>query len=188
MKKIVNVGIGGRSFVIDEDAYQKLEAYLVDFQKKLSVVDANEVMTELEQRVAELLQSQLGMPGQVVSLAMVDRVISQLGMPDGSAFGGAGCDMAPEGGRVAKKLYRDVDDKAIAGVCSGLSYYFELDVVLVRVIMLVLLLGASIGFWLYLIFWIAAPKAETAAQKCEMRGWPVTAENMAKVSNKFKSN
>jgi hypothetical protein len=38
------------------------------------------------------------------------------------------------------------------------------------------------GFWAYIVFWIAAPVAYSAAQKCEMRGIPVTAENMKKVS------
>ena len=185
MKKIVNAGIGGRSFVLDEDAYQKLDAYLTEFQKELSAIESNEVMGELEQRISELLLAELGVPGQVVNIIMVDKVIAQLGMPDGSSF--RGCkDDAGQTKAVQKKLYRDVDNKAIAGVCSGLSYYFDIDVVLVRIIMLVLLLGASVGFWLYLIFWIAAPKAETAAQKCEMRGWPVTAENMAKVSRQTK--
>ena len=34
MKKVVNVGIGGRSFVIDEDAYQKLDKYLERFRER----------------------------------------------------------------------------------------------------------------------------------------------------------
>lgn len=186
MKKIVNAGIGGRSFVLDEDAYQKLESYLNAFRAGLTVVDAEEVMNDLEFRIAELFQSSLGSQMQVVNVAMVKSVISQLGMPDGASFDGGADAKAAEAPKVTKKLYRDTDNKAIAGVCSGLAAYFDVDLTLVRIIMLVLLLGASVGFWLYVIFWIAAPKAETAAQKCEMRGWPVTAENMAKVGKYAK--
>jgi hypothetical protein len=52
--------------------------------------------------------------------------------------------------------------------------------------MLVALLAGTSGFWIYLILWIAVPKAETAAQKCELRGMAPTAENLAKFSNYSK--
>jgi hypothetical protein len=45
-----------------------------------------------------------------------------------------------------------------------------------------MLFMGGIGFWAYVIFWIIAPAAYTAAQKCEMRGIPVTAENLRKFS------
>jgi hypothetical protein len=41
----------------------------------------------------------------------------------------------------------------------------------------------SAGFWIYVILWIAAPLAETPAQKCQMYGLPVTAENLRKFSS-----
>ena len=50
--------------------------------------------------------------------------------------------------------------------------------------MLVALVAGSIGFWLYVILWIAVPKATTAAEQCELRGLTPTAENLAKYSNK----
>mgnify|MGYP003466174661 CR=1 FL=1 len=37
MKKVINVGIGGRSFVIDEDAYQRLDAYIERFKEKVQM-------------------------------------------------------------------------------------------------------------------------------------------------------
>jgi hypothetical protein len=50
--------------------------------------------------------------------------------------------------------------------------------------MLVALLAGTSGFWIYLVLWIAVPRAETPAQKCEMRGIPATAENMARFSRR----
>ena len=82
-----------------------------------------------------------------------------------------------------KKLYLDQDDKKIGGVCSGLALFFGIDVTIIRIIMLVALLCGGCGFWVYLVIWIVAPKAMTPAQKCELRGWPVTAENMAKFTD-----
>ena len=88
-----------------------------------------------------------------------------------------------EKGELPRKLYRDPYDRMIAGVCSGLAQYFGLDTALIRVLMVVLLVTGTAGFWIYIILWIIAPKAETAAQQCEMHGLPVTAENMARFSS-----
>lgn len=182
MKKITNANIGGKSFVIDEDAYERLEQYLTHFRSKLNAADANEIIGELENRIAELFSQEIQFSGQVVSLSLVDRVTSQLGMPDGSNEDCGGSTGGCSNGKATHRIYRDVDDVKIAGVCSGLAAYFDIDPALVRIIMVVLLITGTVGFWLYLILWIVAPKANTPAEKCELRGWPVTAENLAKFS------
>ncbi|MBQ1635586.1 MAG: PspC domain-containing protein [Bacteroidales bacterium] len=181
MKKVINAGIGGRSFTVDEDAYARLDSYLVLFKSRLSSESSDEVMSDLESRIAELFAAEVGAGQRVVNLDIVERVISQLGMPDGSPVPGS--EPADNTEKRARKLYRDVSDRRIAGVCAGLAAYFEVDVVLVRIIMLVALVAGSIGFWLYVILWIAVPKATTAAEQCELRGLAPTAENLAKYSN-----
>jgi len=57
-----------------------------------------------------------------------------------------------------KKLYRKASDKKIAGVCSGLAEYLNIDVTVVRILFLVALICGSLGFWIYLIVWICAPE------------------------------
>ena len=57
-----------------------------------------------------------------------------------------------------KKLQRSQQDKMIAGVCSGLSDYFDLDITWVRIAFVVaVILGAS-GLLAYLVLWIAVPR------------------------------
>ena len=85
-----------------------------------------------------------------------------------------------------KKLYLDVEDRKLCGVCSGLAAYFDIDVTLIRILFLAAFFCGGFGFWLYLIFWIVAPKALTPAQKCELRGWEANAENMAKFTDSSK--
>ena len=63
-----------------------------------------------------------------------------------------------------------------------MSIYLDIDVVVTRILMLVAALFGTVGFWIYIICWIAIPEALTPAQKCEMHGLPVTAENMARFS------
>lgn len=57
-----------------------------------------------------------------------------------------------------KRLYRNVTNKVIGGVCSGLAEYFSLDVVLVRAIFAASFLFAGLGLGLYLVLWILMPQ------------------------------
>ena len=194
----MNASIGGAGFLLDEDAFLRLQAYLQAFRERLAAgsgqvgYQAGAVMDDLEARIAELFRSEVGVSGRVVDLELTNKVIAQLGMPDGGSFTDGAGSAKQEGkgprpfwekGELPRKLYRDPCDRMIAGVCSGLAQYFGLDTALIRVIMLVLLVTGTAGFWIYIILWIIAPKAETAAQQCEMRGLPVTAENMARFSS-----
>lgn len=74
----------------------------------------------------------------------------------------------------SKKLFRDPDDKTLAGVCSGLAKYFNADVTAIRVLFIILLIFGGSGFVIYLVFWIFTPLAKTRAEKLMMQGEPVT--------------
>ena len=183
MKKVINIGIGGRSFVIDEDAYQQLEKYLEKFRDKIGMgVQTKDVMEDLEQRISELFAESLKSEQEVVNLSLVSKIISQLGMPDGSPADDDFNSFETVNKVVTKRLYRDPDSRVIGGVCSGLAYYLNVDVVLVRVLFCIAFMLGGVGFWGYIIFWIVTPLANTASKKCEMRGLPVTAENLRKFS------
>ena len=55
-----------------------------------------------------------------------------------------------------KKLYRNETDCKIAGICSGIGDYFEIDPVIIRLVfLLALFLGA--GLIVYIIGWIIIP-------------------------------
>ncbi|MDR3133162.1 MAG: PspC domain-containing protein [Prevotellaceae bacterium] len=176
MKKVITANIGGKSFMIDEDAFVKLQNYLDNFKATIAhPKDAEEIMEEIEFRVAEILQERLCNEMQSVNGAMVNIVIAQLGEPEG-AREYEQTQYTPR--RSRKRLYRDPDNRTIGGVCSGVAAFFDLDTTLVRIIFLVLLIFGGIGFWLYIILWIAVPAARTVAEKLEMRGEPATAENI----------
>jgi phage shock protein C len=57
-----------------------------------------------------------------------------------------------------KKLERNQQDKMIAGVCSGLADYFDVDVTLIRIIFVVAVMVGASGLLAYLILWIAVPR------------------------------
>lgn len=60
---------------------------------------------------------------------------------------------------MAKKLYRSVDDRKIAGVCAGLADYLDVDPIVVRLIFLaLLLLGVAPIVLIYLAMWLVVPE------------------------------
>lgn len=56
-----------------------------------------------------------------------------------------------------KKLYRNTNDQMLAGVCSGLADYLDLDVTIVRLIFVALFFMGGNGFLIYIILWIITP-------------------------------
>lgn len=184
MKKTMNIGIGRRGFCIDEDAYQLLNKYLADFRNALNgAYGSDEVMDDLEMRIADIFTDEVGQSGAVVDINLVRRVIGQLGMPNGP-YRESGRAASGEGrAAVKKKLYRNPDDKMLFGVCGGVAAYLNIDSGIVRLIFVLLLLSGSAGGWIYLILLIIAPMAVTPLQKCEMSGIEPTAENL----NRFRT-
>jgi phage shock protein C len=54
----------------------------------------------------------------------------------------------------------DKENKKIAGVCAGFARYFNVDVVLVRVLFLVLAIYPGVGLIGYIVAWIVMPKEQ----------------------------
>lgn len=59
---------------------------------------------------------------------------------------------------MTRRLTRNANDKIIAGVCSGLARYFNIDPVIIRVIWGVSFFAYGIGLLPYLIFWVILPE------------------------------
>tara|TARA_R110000772_G_scaffold148902_3_gene259529 strand:+ start:416 stop:628 length:213 start_codon:yes stop_codon:yes gene_type:complete len=63
-----------------------------------------------------------------------------------------------------KKLYRNINNSKIAGVCQGLAFHFNADVALVRAAFLIFgFTGWGILF--YIALWIVTPKFKTKTKK-----------------------
>ena len=59
---------------------------------------------------------------------------------------------------MAKKLYRSVEGKKIAGVCGGLGDYFDIDPTIIRLIWLAMIFAVGTGVLAYIIAWIIVPE------------------------------
>jgi phage shock protein PspC (stress-responsive transcriptional regulator) len=198
MNKTVNINIGGLFFHIDEDAYQKLTRYFEAIKRSLSNSSGqDEIMKDIEMRVAELLTEKQKSDKHVINIKDVDEVIVVMGQPEDYRIDEDSDDKPKEPFypyTKSRKLYRDKDHGTIAGVCTGLGHYFGIDAVWVKILFLILAF-TSFGIIAYFVLWIAMPKAITTSEKLEMTGEPVTISNIEKkvreefdsVSNKLKN-
>ena len=132
MNKIIDIHLGGMLFKLDEQAYALLAAYLEALKKHLEGTESREeVLADIEARIAEMLYTRLDGKRQVVNREDVEQVQAALGQPSDFATEGGEPSAANDagGGGTRKRLFRDPEGKMLGGVCSGLAYYFGVDVV-----------------------------------------------------------
>lgn len=177
MKKTEQVNIGGYAFCVDIDSYNLIRSYIDGLTAFYSgSADCAEIVAGIEDRMAELLLDRCG-EGTVVTSADANYVIGILGTPQNFAEDGNPQPEATKAAPIKKRLYRDISNKQISGVCSGLAAYFKMDVFLIRLIFVLLLLGSFaldeavlIVPLAYLILAIAMPKADNMQKMCELKG------------------
>ena len=58
-------------------------------------------------------------------------------------------------------MKRDINNKMIAGVCSGMAKHFKLDPAIVRLAFIAAFLLWGAGPLIYLIAWVLMPAEET---------------------------
>ena len=79
-----------------------------------------------------------------------------------------------------KRLYRDGDNEILGGVAYGLGNYFGIDPAIVRVLFILSIFIGGFGILAYLILWVSIPEAKTVGEKMNMKGYPLTLENIEK--------
>jgi phage shock protein PspC (stress-responsive transcriptional regulator) len=184
MKQTRTANIAGINFYLDEGAYQTLDNYLKELRKHFKNQEgAAEIISDIENRIAELFQQKLKTPQTVITLEEVNEIIAILGKP--GDFDNEDSEESTTTGKKhkTKRLYRDMDDRILGGVCSGLGAYLNLDQVIVRIIFIVATLS-GISILVYLAMWIIIPPALTTAEKLEMHGDPVNIDNIEKTIRK----
>ncbi|THF49935.1 PspC domain-containing protein [Flavobacterium supellecticarium] len=185
MNKTVSINLGGFFFHIDEDAFQKLNRYFDAIKRSLSPDGRDEIMNDIESRIAELLSEKLSSDKQVVSLNEIDQVIAVMGQPedyrledDADTPKQTYTTYTTNG---SKKLYRDKEKGMLGGVAAGFGHYIGLDPLWLRIILILLTLaGFGAGIVAYIILWILVPEAKSTAEKLEMTGEPITISNIEK--------
>lgn len=182
MNKTIIININGIVFHIEEDAYEVLKAYMTDVKRHFAyTADSEEIVSDIESRIAEMFTEILADEAkQVVVLKDVQQVTAQMGAVnefsdlDDAAIPNAQFTTSE------KKLFRDVDDRILGGVCAGIAHYFDIQPRVARIIALLTLFAGGAGIVIYAILWLIMPKAITRAEKMAMKGEPINLHNFKK--------
>jgi phage shock protein PspC (stress-responsive transcriptional regulator) len=167
MKKTLSINISGILFHIEEDGYDTLKNYLESINTHFSgYSDSKEIVSDIENRIAEIFLSYLKNNNQVITAENVTRLIEKMGtIADFSSLeekeeaeevvDPASDDFykyvtppnTADGGY--KKLMRMEYKKILGGVCAGIAHYFAIDALWIRLIAILLLFSGNINFDLF---------------------------------------
>lgn len=184
MNKTIIININGIIFHIEEKAYTLLQNYMVGVQRHFGTsADSNEIVNDIENRIAEMFTERLNEQKAVINIQDVKEVCAQMGnVEDFGIEEDATSDYSDHSNdyKNDKSLFRDASDKVLGGVCSGLGHYFDIESKWIRLIFLVVFFFGGAGLLVYVVLWIAVPKAITRVDKMRMRGEPANLENFKK--------
>lgn len=185
MKKTIRINISGLIFNLDEDAYSKLQQYLNSITNKfLNTEEGNEVIADVEARIAELFQEKVGDRKDVINMKDIDYVIEIMGKPeDFDDFYDEEDEpqyKSYQSAKSSRRVYRDPDNRVVSGLSAGIATYFGIDPVIVRVIFVLATLFYGASLLVYILLWIIIPEATTTSQKLEMRGEAINLTNIEK--------
>ena len=160
MKETINVNIGTQSFTLDYDAYQTLRTYLEDVEARLGA-DDQEVMSDIENRMAEIFREKTPSPMMVVTLATVRAAMAQMGRPE--EFGERRVNEQEINQKAQRVFRRPLHDRAIGGVCAGVARYFNVDTAVIRLVTFLMIFFGGMSLWVYIVLWIVMPSDEAVA-------------------------
>ena len=189
------MNLSGIVFHIEEDAYDKLNRYLSTIKGYFKNAEGcDEIMNDIEARIAEMLQGKISSIKQAILLADVESMMTVMGKPEDFAGESESAKSdynkqessetkGADSSNKIKRVFRDPDDKVLAGVCSGIASYFGFDPIWLRAAFAISFFVFGSGLLLYIILIIIIPKAKNTAEKLEMRGEKVDINNIVKAVN-----
>lgn len=167
MKKTISINISGILFHIEEDGYDTLRKYLDAINRHFSSYkDNHEIISDIENRIAEIFLSNLKNNKQVITAENVDKLIEKMGtIADFASVEEEKADLEQEEENEAndqdfykyvtppdadkkgyKKLVRLENRKILGGVCAGMAHYFSIDPLWTRLIAILLLFSGNLRF------------------------------------------
>ncbi len=205
MKKNITINLCGRLFQIDEDAYEMLQHYTESLRASFGKEEGGEeIADDIEERIAELFDELKASGVEAITIDHVKDIITRIGEPEQLTNDDSG-EWKDESGKNSghrydsfrsaaegvydnvrartsgKRLYRNPNDRMIAGVMSGLAAYTNTDVTWWRLGIVLSVLFYGFGIIAYIVLAIVLPEANTPEERLQMEGKEVTPQNLANV-------
>ena len=165
MKKTISINISGILFHIEEDGYTTLKKYLESINRHFShYADNQEIISDIENRIAEIFLSNLKNNKQVITAENVNSLIEKMGtIADFKAIEEELSENPEEKKADAeeeydyykhitpnentkgyKKLTRLENRKILGGVCAGLANYLSIDPLWTRLVAILLIFSGNL--------------------------------------------
>jgi phage shock protein PspC (stress-responsive transcriptional regulator) len=177
MKKVININFQGRVIPIEETAYEILKQYIESLRRFFSNEEGkDEIINDIESRIGELFSEALKKGASCVTDDDVQTIIASIGRPEDFEAEDAEYQAGKKGTSEqsnaynetgfqsqatfkSERFYRDENNKLLGGVCAGLSNYFGIDKLVIRILFIIFTLGFGFGIIVYLILWVAIPSS-----------------------------
>lgn len=193
MRKVTTVSLNGTAYQLEDEAYEAVRTYLAQAERALAGnPDRAEVLSDLEQAIADKCSTFLGKQKNVVLTHEARQILAEMGAVDGAEELGpaeAVEDDSPIPSSRAlvprrKRLFRIPEEGMMGGVCAGLAAYFALDVVWIRVGFVLLTMFTGIWFFVWLTLLIVMPAARTPEQIASAHGEALNAREVMDMAKK----
>src|ERR1035437_8510818 len=126
MNKVIIISLSGKAYQLEENAHDKLQAYLSEAEKRLANDPGkSEIISDLERALADKCERFLSSAKNVITEREMEELLKEMGPVESSAEGGEKPaepqKEKPQDG--VKRLYRIKEEGYFAGVCAGLAAY-----------------------------------------------------------------
>ena len=191
MNEVKKCSISSIAFTMEADAYATLHEYIETLKKSYrDDKDGDEIIADIEARIAELILTTQD-NNKIVEKPLIDNIIAQLGSAEAISEESDTDDTKNRNRepRIPRRLYRDMENARLGGVCAGIARYYDIDPVWVRLLMfspLLLMFLSWVPFmdWAstlggnifavvilsYFVMWFSVPAARTSRRLLN-RGW-----------------
>jgi phage shock protein PspC (stress-responsive transcriptional regulator) len=178
MKQVININFQGRVVPIETTAFEILKNYTESLNRHFANEQGKEeIINDIESRIGELFQQRITKGATCITDDDVNAIINSIGRPEdfepmedaqpaAASSASSGYQQQQQYSSTTasghRRLFRDENNKAIGGVCSGLANYFNVDIIVVRIIFLILFFAFGFGLLPYIIMWVAVPSSSVA--------------------------
>ena len=175
------ITIKDKTFELESGAHDALKKYIDEIRHHFR--DEEEVSEDILDAVAERMEEILSeRESDVLTKSDIERLIDQFGTIEDIA-GMSEAEVSTQ--VISKKLYRDKENKVIAGIASGMAAYFEVPIWVVRVLFIVMIFTPIPIILAYLAMWFITPVASTKADRLRMAGAPVSLATLSTTEDGF---
>ncbi|MEZ5513285.1 MAG: PspC domain-containing protein [Steroidobacteraceae bacterium] len=185
MLKVVTVNLNGNAYQVDETGFDALHGYLEVAKSQLAQnPDCAEIMTDLEQAIADKCDTFLGANKNVVSAVEMAQIVKEMGPVEGATEDAPNPD-APDAASTVqtptaptRRLFRLPERGMLGGVCAGFAAYFNVDVVWVRLLFVLLTFITGVWLFVWLVMLFVMPRAQTPEDLALAHGTPFNAQEV----------